>query len=81
MTIKVVLNFVVIMFLALHMGDTVAGNKARRTRRLGTNGSQNATNKFKKGEPFARIARILPAHFEYVLFDFIRRDRGLAAGR
>lgn len=87
MTIKIVLNFVVIIFLALHMGDTVAGNKARRTRRLSTNGNQNATNKFKKGEKRARIphTRTAPftcSHFlNTTFFANLFVDRGLAAGR
>lgn len=71
MTIKIALNFAVIMFLAIHMSDTtVAGNKVRRTRRLGANGSQNSTNKFKKGELFgdgASISRRWSA-FNFFLF-------------
>lgn len=76
MTIKVILNLVVIMVLALHMGDLVAGNKARRTRRLGTNGNQNATNKFKKGEiiwvALTRNGRTFWIHFS---LHFVLRQR------
>lgn len=38
------------MCLTLHISDVVAGDKVRRARRLGTPTTQNATNKFKKGE-------------------------------
>lgn len=50
--LKYVVNICLISFVVIHLanaGDARNGNRNRRVKRLGA-GSQNATQKFKKGE-------------------------------